>query len=145
MSSDDFWNQQNQVPGQGGAQGSPPPGYGQPGQYGQGQLGQGPYGQGQYGFQGTPTPIGQPGYGQQGFGNQRMWSQARPAQGLGGGIGRLLLGFLGGGIFGGRGRSRYFSYIRIAFWLIVVGICLYVGFTTHHWITTCTGDCGGGD
>ena len=125
-----------------------------PGNYqaGQGQPGYlgnpGPFGQGQPGYQGTPTPIGYQDpsqFGQPGWGNRQMWSGAGPSVlGAGGGIGRALLSFfVGPGLFGRRGRNSYFWYIRIAFWLIVIGICLYVGFTTHHWITTCTGNnCG---
>lgn len=118
-------------------------------QVGQGQYGYqgnpGPFGQGQSGYTGTPTPIGYQSpsqFGQQPYGNNQMWGAA--GAGLGGGIGRVILGILAGpGTFRRRGRNRYFWYIRIAFWLIVIGICLYVGFTKHTWITTCTGDCGG--
>jgi len=151
--------QAGQVPGQGGIQDSPPGNYG--GAAGQfdpvgyqnaaGQFNPVGYqnapGRGQYGYQGTPTPMGYQDpsqFGQPGFGNRRMWSApGAPGQGLGGsGLGRLLLGILvGPGVFGRRGRNRYFWYIRIAFWLIVIGICLYVGFTKHTWISTCS-DCG---
>jgi hypothetical protein len=162
--------QAGQVPGQGGIQDSPPGNGGAPGQFNPvgyqnaagpfnpagyqnapGQFNPAGYqnapGQGQYGYQGTPTPIGYQDpsqFGQPGFGNRRMWSApGAPGQGLGGGgLGRLLLGFLiGPGVFGRRGRNRYFWYIRIAFWLIVIGISLYVGFTKHTWISTCS-DCG---
>jgi hypothetical protein len=129
MSSDDFGNsgyQQNQSSDQGGVQDTPPASYAPPGQFN---------------YQPTPT-------GQQTYGNNRMWGAAGTSgPGLGGGgLGRLVLGVLAGpGSFRRRGRSRYFWYFRIAFWLIVVGVSLYFGFTKHSWITTCTGDCGGGD
>ena len=131
--------------GQPGNQPSPNPfGPGQPGN----QPSPNPFGQGQAGYLGTPTPIGYQDpsqFGQPAYGSSRMWSAAGASGiGIGGGIGRALLSILvGPGAFRRRGRNRYFWYIRIAFWLIVIGICLYVGFTKHTWITTCTGDCGG--
>ena len=97
-----------------------------------------------YGYQGTPTPTGYQDpsqFGQPSYSNRSTWWSAGP--GPGAGLSRILLSILFGAVASRRGRGRYFSYARIAFWLIVIGICLYVGFTKHTWVITCTGnDCG---
>jgi len=99
---------------------------------------------GPYGYQGTPTPIGYQNptqFGQPQYGNRQMWSTT--GQGLGGGLGRALLSFtLGPGSLRRGGRRRYIWYLRIAFWLIAIGVGLYFGLVKHMWVSTCTGSCG---
>jgi hypothetical protein len=97
-----------------------------------------------YGYQGTPTPTGYQDpsqFGQPPYSNRSIWSANGP--GIGGGLSRILLTILLGPGALRPGQGRFSLYARIAFWLIIIGICLYVGFTKHTWIITCTGnDCG---
>lgn len=139
------------VPGQSFNQPVPGQYLNQPGQgqylnqAGQGQFGPGHYGQGQYGYQGTPAPMGYQDPNQPGFYGGRQinaWS---------GGGKQGLIRFLSPVLFGTyangpnrRSRSPIGRYIRIAIWLIGIGVVLYFGFTKHTWFTNCNGDCGDG-
>ncbi len=68
-------------------------------------------------------------------------------QRISGGINRSFVGAMSGPgpLRGRRGRSRIFWYIRIALWLIGLGVLLYVFVIRHHSFVNCNGNCDPGD
>ncbi len=62
-------------------------------------------------------------------------------QRISGGINRAIVGAMSGPgpLTGRRGRrSRIFRYIKIAFWLIGIGVLLYIFVFRHNSFVSCT-------
>ena len=94
-----------------------------------------------FGFQGDPGEY-PAGYA----GNQIGGPGGMTGQRISGGINRSIVGAMSGPgpRRGRRGRSRIFWYIRIAFWLIGLGVLLYVFVIRHGSFVNCNGNCDPG-
>jgi hypothetical protein len=103
-----------------------------------------------FGYQGTPAPTGYQGdpsqFPARYAGNWIGGPGGVTRQRISGGINRSIVATMSGPgpQSGRRGRSRTFRYIRMAFWLIGIGVLLYVFVFRHGSFVNCNTDCNPG-